>query len=360
MPRILKLNDAQIKALNIADTELSGEAKNEVVLTDATLALMADALRTNGVQMSDSDGLFFQRQLEAIETTTYDVLYPDLEARECFVTNTFGGAGVTTLTYRSYDRVGKAQVINARATDLPKSDISGKEYSIGVKTVGTAYDFDIDEVAAAQVTGMPLEARRAMASKRGYEEFINDSVWYGNDDFNGFFTPTANGGYLDQNVVATGTGGTEWGDTGSKTPDEVLADLFSACNDMVSSTKKIHQPNELLLPVSKYLYIQETPRNDVSDTTILEFFLANQKFISADGVKMLNAIEGRGTGGTECFIVMNAKTPEGTETIRIRETLPLQFLPVQLQGLVYEVPGRGRFAGLEVTYPSAISIKYGI
>ena len=51
--------------------------------------------------MNDSDGLFFQRQLEAIEATTYDVLYPDLEARECFVTNTYGGIGAQTLTYRS-------------------------------------------------------------------------------------------------------------------------------------------------------------------------------------------------------------------------------------------------------------------
>lgn len=362
MARNVKLTAKQIEQLNFNDSELTGTDKDEVVMTDATEAIMASAT-SQGVIMTDSDGIFFQRQLEAIETTTYDVLYPDLEARECFITNTFGGAGVTTLTYRSYDRVGKAQVINARATDLPKSEISGKEYSIPVKTVGTAYDFDIDEVAAAQVTGLPLEARRAMASKRGYEEFINDAIWYGNEDFNGFFTPTASGGYLDQTPVAAGVGGdTEWGGaTGTaKTTDEVLADLFTACNNMYSSTKKIHKPNELWLPVDKFLYIQETPRNDVSDTTILQYFLANQTFITADNVKALNALEGRGTGGTECFIVLNAKTPEGTETIRIRETLPLQYLPVQLRGLVYEIPGRGRFAGLEVTYPAAISIKYGI
>ena len=67
-----------------------------------------------------------------------------------------------------------------------------------------------------------------------------------------------------------------------------------------------------------------------------------------------------GTGaGAGCFIILNQTTPEGQETVRIRETLPLQFLPVQLHGLVYEVPGRGRFAGLEVTYPRAIDIWYG-
>ena len=325
----------------------------EVVLNDAVEALLKDSR----VTMSDSDGIFFQRQLEAIETQTYDVLYPDLEARECFTTNTFGGAGVTTLTYRSYDRVGKAQVINARATDLPKSEISGKEYSLPVKTVGVAYDFDIDEVAAAQVTGMPLEARRAQASRRGYEEFINDSVWYGNDNFTGFFGHPQ----LAQNAVAGGAAGgspTEWE---NKTPDEILADLNNAVGTMYATTKKIHRPAELWLPVAKWNFIRSTPRSNVSDTTILEFFLKNNEFIkSMEQVKVLNAIEAQGIGGTECFVIMNPKTPEGTETIRIRETLPLQFLPVQLHGLVYEVPGRGRFGGLEVTYPAAIAIYHGI
>lgn len=366
--RNVKLTDAQSVAMNLNVEDKALALSTGLVLTDSTIALMDAALKQKGIVMSDTDGIFFQRQLEAIETTTYDVLYPDLEARECFITNTFGGAGVTTLTYRSYDRIGKAQVINARATDMPKSDISGKEYSISVKTVGTAYDFDIDEVAAAQVTGMPLEARRAMASRRGYEEYINDAVWYGNDDFNGFFTNTALGGYLDQTPVVAGVStDTEWD---LKEPDEVLADLFTAVSTMASSTKKIHKPNQLMLSVDKYNYIHNTPRNNVSDTTILQFFLTNNKYITdASQVKDLNAIEGMGSDGTggvneafgsECFIILNAKTPEGTETIRIRETLPLQYLPVQLHGLVYEVPGRGRFAGLEITYPAAIAIYYGI
>ena len=164
----------------------------EVKLADGSVEILNDhfeKLVDADTRLSDNDGLFMQRQLEFIEAQSYDVLYPDLEARECFQTNTQGGAGVTTLTFRSYDRVGKAQVINARATDLPKSDISGKEYSCSVKSVGTAYDFDIDEIAAAQMAGMPLEARKAMASRRGYEEFINQAVWYGDSEgqFTGFF-----------------------------------------------------------------------------------------------------------------------------------------------------------------------------
>lgn len=326
--------------------------EQEVTLSDKVNSLMDQDSR-----LTDSDGLFFQRQLETIEAQTYDVLYPDLEARECFKTNTLGGAGTQTLTYRSYDRVGKAQVINARATDLPKSDISGKEFSITVKSVGVAYDYDIDEIASAQMAGMPLEARKAMAARRGYEEYINSVIWYGDEtaNLNGFYS-AAN--QVRRQAVAAGVStNTSWDD---KTPDEIIADLNNACSQMYAGTKKIHRPTELWLPVAKWNYIRSTPRSAVSDTTILAYFLANNEFITDKSkVKALNAMEGAIAEGDH-FIIINHTTPEGTETVRIRETLPLQFLPVQLHGLVYEVPGRGRFAGLEVTYPRAMEIWHGI
>ena len=130
------------------------------VALNASIARLVDS--SEG-RLNDNDGIFFQRQLEAIEAQTYDVLYPDLEAREVFTTNTFGGAGAQTLTYRSFDKTGRAQAINARATDLPKSQISGREFSVSVKSVGVAYDYDIDEIAAAQMGGLPLESRKAEA-----------------------------------------------------------------------------------------------------------------------------------------------------------------------------------------------------
>ncbi len=368
----LKLNDSYtlVNDLVLADgtVAVAGtylEEGTEVVLGDAM-----EALISQDVRLGDSDGIFFQRQLEAIETSTYDVLYPDLEARLVFKTNTFGGVGATSLTYRSYDHVGSAQVISARATDLPKSDISGKEYTLKVKGVGVAYDFDIDELASANMAGMPLEARKAMAAKRGYEEFINSVVWYGDNKsgLNGLFSVNDAGdnihGITEANVGAGAGGDTEWGGANPstrKTPDEVIADMNNACNAMYAGSKKIFRPKEILMPVLKWNYINSTPRSINSDTTILAYFLANNQFITDKSmIKELNAVEGQGKSGTECFVVMTQTSPEGLETVRIRETLPLAFLPVQLHGMVYEIPGRGRFAGLEVTYPFAIAIWSGI
>ena len=100
-----------------------------IKLADGSEFELRDAIATiqsqNPTRLSDDDAVFFQRQLEYIEAQTYDTLYPDLEARDAFGVDNTGGPGVQTLTFRSYDHVGKAKVINARATDLPKSNISG-------------------------------------------------------------------------------------------------------------------------------------------------------------------------------------------------------------------------------------------
>lgn len=325
---------------------------SEFELRDAIANLQDSA----AVVLTDDDAVFFQRQLEFIEAQTYDTLYPELEARDAFGTDTTGGAGINTLTYRSYNHVGKAQVINARATDLPKSSISGIEVSIAVKSVGTAFDYDIDEVASAAVTGLPLETRKANAATRGYEQYVNSAAWYGDaaNGFVGFFENPD----VTKATVAAGTGSsTKWVD---KTPTEVIADLTTAVSAMYASTLKIMRPDEIWMPVEHEQYIFNTARSVQSDKTIGQFFIDNNQFInSRDKIKGLNAIKGHGASGADCFVVV-ARTAQGNKTFRLREPLPLTWQPVQLHGLVYEVPGRGRFAGFQAMYPAAISINSGI
>jgi len=335
MPKLIKLNDG-----------------SEFELDDALVAIQSN----NAVTLSDDDAVFFQRQLEYIEAQTYDTLYPDLEARDAFGVDNSGGPGVQTLTYRSYNHVGKAQVINARATDLPKSNISGREYSVTVKSVGTSYDYDVDEVAAASVTGLPLEARKAMASTRGYEQYINSAAWYGDAD-NGFVGFFQNPEVTKATVAQGASGKTTWVD---KTPTEILKDLSTAVSAMYATTLKVLRPDEIWLPVAQHQYIMNTARSEQSDKTVLGFFTENNEFInSKDKVKAFNALRGQGAGGSDCFVVI-CRSVNGLKTFRLREPLALTWMPVQLHGLVYEIPGRGRFAGFQTMYPAAISINSGI
>jgi hypothetical protein len=336
----------------------------EVMMNDAI-----ENLRNQNVFTTDDEGIFFQRQLEYIQAQSYDVLYPDLKGRTTFALNTEGGEGINQITYRSYDKRGEAAIIAGKATDLPRADIDGKEYTIDVRTIGNAYGYSRQELAAARLTGMPLDARKAEAARRAYEEKVNQIIWFGDVKHNlgGLFDgPT---GFPQETIpniaVAAASGGTNslvWGV--DKTPDEVIADLTGALATMFDDTKMIHRPNKILMGVTKYNYMMNTPRSLQSDMSILTWFLQNNDFITdRSQIVVVNELKGVfgadpgfETGDAEGFVILQ----EGMDVMRLREPFPYVHLPVQYKGLEFEINCYGRFAGLEIIRPQAISFYYGI
>lgn len=334
----------------------------DVVLNDS-ISFLVDS----GVLVGDDEGLFFQRQLEYIQAQSYDVLYPELMAREVFALNTEGGEGINQITYRSYDKRGETAIISGKATDLPRGDIDGKEYTIDVRTLGNAFGYSRQEIAAAKLTGMPLEQRKAEATRRSYEEKVNQLSWFGNAEskIQGFFGGPAGDPWstCSHSVVSAAVGGTNstvWGV--DKTPNEIIADLTNACATMYSDTKKLFRPDTILISVEKKQYLMNTPRSEISDTSIMDWFLKNNMFIkSADQFKDINELAGiysangtdamDPTGGlVEGFTVLAS----GMDNMRLREPFPYVHLPVQYKGLEFEINCYGRFAGLEMVRPAAV------
>lgn len=352
-----------VKVSILDENKIPTAEKEEVMMSDAI-----EALRSVGVFATDDEGIFFQRQLEYIQAQSYDVLYPELKGRTTFASNTEGGEGINQITYRSYDKRGEAVVIAGKATDLPRADISGKEYTIDVRTIGTSYGYSRQELAAAKITGLPLDARKAEAARRAYEEKVNQLIWFGQADSNigGLFGGPATGPWstISNTAVAGASAGTNspvWGV--DKTPDEVVADLALACSTMVADTLQIHTPNKILMSVAKRNYMMNTPRSLQSDMSIMNWFVANNAYItSADQIVAVNELAGvfgatPGVGaGSQGFIVMEDKP----DNLRLREPFPFISLPVQYKGLEFEINCYGRFAGLEIIRPAAVSFHYGI
>ena len=355
-----------MKTVNVAildaATRLPTGESEEVVMSDAV-----EALVNQGVLVGDDAGIFFQRQLEYIQAQSYDVLYPELMAREVFAINTEGGEGINSITYRSYDKRGETAIIAGKATDLPRGDIDGKEYTINVRTLGNAYGYSRQELAASRLTGMPLEQRKVDATRRSYEELVNQLSWFGeaSHDLHGLFggPVAAPWSTATRTVVAAAVGGgnsTVWGV--DKTPDEVIADLTLACAKMYTETKKIFRPNCILMSVEKKQYLMNTPRSLQSDVSILNWFLANNMFItSSSQIKDINELAGiYSTNGTDAFDPTGGSVEgftvlaEGLDNMRLREPFPYVHLPVQYKGLEFEVNCYGRFAGLELIRPGAV------
>ena len=361
------------------------DEETRVLLTDAEkvdfeLSDAVENLVRTGALIGDDEGVFFQRQLEYIQAQSFDVLYPNLKGRGLFALNTEGGEGINTITYRSYDKRGETQVIAGKATDLPRGDISGKENSISVKTLGNAFGYSRQEIAAAKVTGMPLEARKADASRLSYEEKVNQLIFFGDraNKLHGFYDGPVDAPALtcDRNVVAQASAGANVRWRGLKTPDEIIADLNTALVKMYADTLQIFSPDMIIMSVANKKLLQNTPRSLQSDESILNWFLKNNDFItSADQIKDVNEVAGiypatddAGTptgsladqikplNGGEGFTVVAS----GSDNMRVREPFPYMHLPVQYKGLEFEVNCYGRFAGVEMIRPAAVAHWVGI
>lgn len=296
--------------------------------------------------------VFFNRQLELIKSRSYDVLYADLIARNLFPVSNEGGLGITAITYRTYDEVGIAKLINTYSGDLPRADVGGQETTIPVKEIGISFGYTIKEIESARLTGFPLDQRRANAARRANEQAVNDIAYNGNADAGlpGFLT---NPNIPSGTVVDPG-GGTEWS---TKTPDEILFDINDIFADVFEVTKMKERADTLLLPPAQWSLISATPRSANSDTTILEYVVQNSPFLtSADNVIPVNELAGAGTSGVD-MMVAYTRSPD---KLQLEIPYELQFLANQERGLEIIVPGLSSIAGVNVYYPLSAAFGEGI
>ena len=300
----------------------------------------------------NNQGIFFSRELELVKSRSYDVEYADLPARELFPVNNEGGLGITSITYRTYDKRGTAQIINAYAHDLPRSDVSGKETTIPVKEIGTAFGFTIKEIASSQLTGKGLDQRRANASRRAVEEKINDIALYGDDDHG--LPGLLNNPNIPKATATDPGNGTEFV---NKTPDQMLADLNAAVAAPFILTKKKERVNRLLLPVAQWNLAATTPRASGDSKSVLTWFVENSEFIaSREDVIAVNELAGAGSGDTDIMVAYDANP----EKLELEIPYELQYLPVQEKGLELLTPGICSIGGLNIYYPLSLNIVEGI
>lgn len=310
------------------------------------------ALQT-GVMDADA-GFFFQRQLELIKSRSYDVKYAELKARSVFPVNNEGGAGISHITYRTYDQVGAAQIINAYANDLPRADVSSKETSFPVRSVGTSFGYNIDEIAASEMTGAGLDQRRANAAGRSVEQVVNDIAFKG-DAQSGLGGLFDNANIPTGNVVDPGSG-TQWV---NKTPDQILFDINDLFTDIFEATKMVERGNTLLLPPRQWSYIMSTPRSANSDTTIAQYVVTNSPYLSSlDDLVPLNECES--TFNTSLSSDVMVAYDLNPERLELHVPLELEMLPVQQKNLEFVIPARARVGGLAIYYPMSLAIGEGI
>ena len=297
-----------------------------------------------------NESMFFARQLEAIKAQTYDVKRANLNALQLMPVSTDVPEGATTITYRQYDTVGMAKVIANYANDLPRADVTGKEFTSNIRSIGNAFGYNTQEIRSAIFAGVNLPARKAMAATRAHQEKINALAFTGDAD-HGLPGLISNTNVPEVTLAADGTGSSKT--FASKTADKIVRDVNSLINKIISQSKGVHRATEVWMPVEQYAGIATTQNSTASDTTILAFL---QQVHPGVQFKQVVELDGAGAGGTDrMYAIENSR-----DNWAIEIPMMMKMYSPQQKGLEFEVPVESRFGGVIIEYPLAFAFADGI
>jgi len=300
-------------------------------------------------RLDAGESAYFARELEHIKRRTYDQKLKRLKAKQLIPISNEAPSGSVDITWRRYDKVGVAKIIADYARDYPRVDIFGTENTVKVHDVGASYGYSVKEIRRSRITGKRLDQRRAEAARRAVEEKSDNIAWNGDSVYNiqGFI----NYPNITEYTVPTGGSGTEWS---TKTPIQILADLTGIVTAIIDSTNGVEAPNTVIMPITQFQIINDTPIGDNADKTILQFFLSNSQFIN--NVDWVTELKGAGAGGIDRFMAYDRN--ERSITLEIPQ--PFEMYPPQQIKQEWEIDAHEETAGVIVYYPQSVVFGDGI
>jgi hypothetical protein len=290
---------------------------------------------------NDTNVFFLKRELEYILPQVFETKYADIVYQDLIPVSNEVSPGADSYTYRILDGTSVWKMIQDRADNLPRADVSRREVTMPIRMIGGSMAYTIDELEKANYANQPLQSLRADRMRRGYEEKVQQLAFWGDTRTNlaGFFN----------NVQVPILEPDTWFD--SCTPDEMIQLLNYVCTYITDTTNMVEQPDSMLLPYPVYRIVSTTPRSGISDTTVLKFFLDTSPFIK--NVQPVIYLEtGKSSGNlTADRIIAYRRDPS---KLQLHIPQPLTVLAPELRGLEYVVNGYGKVGGAALYYPGSL------
>lgn len=299
----------------------------------------------------------FARQLEEIDTELYNVKYAKLEALELVSAKPLN-PGAESYTWRQFDARGVAKFTSNYANGSPRVDVSGVETTSFVKSCRSAFGFNVQEIRAAQMAGLPLDALRAMTARRMINEALNTVALLGNTEFNlpGLFALTST------NTVSLPNGAVGGSPTwATKSGDEIVADMVAILDKIPNTTNEVERPTRLLMAYDLLRFISAkrlnttgagAPVNGGGDRTVLEQIKQVRPGVEIRGALYLNTA---GAGSTSRIMAYDPSR----ENMEWLLPIPFESFQPQLQGMEWVVECHARAGGIVLRYPLTVCYADG-
>lgn len=301
---------------------------------------------------------FVVSQTAYIEPSVYRIKFTQIQYQDLLAgcIDTSANPFAKTVTYYSQESFGGAKWINGDADDVPYGSDERSKFETQVHSAARGYSYGWEEVNQAAMDGVSLDAERAISARRAYEEFA-DAIALTGDASKGWEGLFNNSAVTASGATADGTGSSAlWA---NKDADLILRDVNDALTGIQTATNNVILGDTLLLPYARFntLASKRVPNTTMST---IEYLRQNNVFTAQTGkaltIKGVRGLDTAGSGSTARMIAFR-RSPE---VLKLHIPMPLRFLPVQIDGLRYKVPGVFRLGGLDVRLPKEIIYRDGI
>lgn len=283
-------------------------------------------------------GAFTERELNHVLTEVLKEPKPPLEGFALFPIDRDIPDGAESYTQKVVYESGRAKPISGAnpTQDLPTSGVASEEFVMRCRSYGVSAEWGLDELAASQFAGRPIDRDKMSAAMTAIETSIHDQLWDGDDDIYGLFnTP-----YLPRMVTATTL-------TSASTAADII-DLFAAIGSTIKGRmngQELQKALTILVSDDAYGYLAATPRTSTSDKTLLGFILDTNPYIAE--IRPCTRVVGKATGGGDTLIAYQRRNAK----LAFKYIRPPRAQPPQYRNLGVVVPMSGRAGGLHIKYP---------
>lgn len=294
---------------------------------------------------------FVVSQTAYIEADVYRARYPAIRYPGLIPVDYSAPEWIKTVTYYSMDIHGKADWIADRANDIPVVGTRLAQDETAIAMAGIGYDYGLEEVNQALMLGINLSGEKANAARLIYERTV-DNIAFTGDTEKGW-----SGLFNNPSVTAVSAVNGDWDNAA---PDETVADVNAAISGVFAATNEIAIADTLLLPSLKLQKIASTRIGDSGSLTVLQFLQQANVFTAETGrpltIRGLRGLNAAGAGGTARMIAYR----NSSEVLKMHIPMRHRFLPVQVMGLTFQIPGIFRLGPLDIRLPAEVRYVDGI
>ena len=293
---------------------------------------------------------FVQSQTAVVETGVYRHRFPGIRYPGLIPVDNSAPEWVKTVDYFSMDVSGQARWTADRARDLNLVGTELGKASSEVHMADIGYDYGLEEVNQASALGMSLANEKAVAARLIYERTVDKVAFTGDTEkgWEGLFNSSA------VTAISASTG--SWA---SATEAQILADCNELLTGVFTATNEIAMADTLLLPSVKHQYISSTRLGD-TQSPIYQFLQTANAYTAETGqplnIRSSRGLDAAGAGSTARMVAYR----NSAEVMKMHVPMRHRFLPVQIQGLTYQIPGIFRLGGLDIRLPGEVRYSDGI